>query len=379
MKFVLLSFLTWRIFLFIPLILGNILLPYRIGYEYTNIWNRIAEYFPVNHFLVYPWANFDGVHYLSIASSGYTTEGNFFPLFPILVNIVSQFFGGGLPFGTSYFFSGLIIANLCFLLSLIVLYKLIVLDYSVKVAKQSIIFLLIFPTSFYFGAIYTESLFLLLIVSSFYFARKNNWFLANILAMFSSATRLLGIVIWPALIYHFFKKKGLKISLKLLSLVLVPIGLISYAVFNIYKWGDFLYFIKAHGNFANSRSIDSIVLFPQTIFRYIKILSILHISYYEWWIALLELVIFFFATLLLYIGWRKKVDITYLIFATISFLIPVSSGTFNGLPRYTVVLFPIIIALALIKNKVVKLLYMILSPILLFVLIMFFSRGYFVA
>jgi len=379
MKFVLLSFLIWRILLFIPLILGNILLPYRIGYEYTNIWNRIAEYFPVNHFLVYPWANFDGVHYLSIASFGYTTEGNFFPLYPLLINILAQAFGGGQTLGAAYFFSGLIITNLCFFLSLIFLYKLILLDFSTKVAKQSIIFLLIFPTSFYFGAIYSESLFLLLVVCSFYLARKNNWFLANIFAMFSTSTRLTGIVIWPALIYHFFKKEGLKFSLKFLPSILVPMGLISYVVFNFYKWGDFLYFIKVHGTFANSRSVDSIVLFPQTIFRYIKILATLPFSYYEWWIALLELVTFSLVALLLYVGWKKRVNAAYLIFAVVSFLIPVSSGTFNGLPRYTVVLFSIFIALALIKNKVVKLLYMILSPILLFVLIMFFARGYFVA
>lgn len=379
MKFVVLAFLTWRILLFIPLILGDILLQYRSGYEFTNIWSRTAEYFLVSNSLIYPWANFDGVHYLSIASFGYTTEGNFFPLFPLLINIVAQIFGNDLPFGASYFFSGFMIANLCFFLSLIILYKLILLDFSTKVTKQSIIFLLIFPTSFYFGAIYTESLFLLLIVCSFYFARKNNWFLASIFAMFSTATKLIGIVIWPALIYQFLKKEGLKFSIKLLSLVLVPIGLISYAVFNFYKWGDFLYFIKAHGNFANSRSVDSIILFPQAIFRYTKILTTLSVSYYEWWIALLEISIFYIVAILLYIAWKKKVGKEYLLFYLLSFLIPVSSGTFNGVPRYAIVLFPIFLALALIKSQAIKISYTIISPILLFILLIFFSRGYFVA
>src|SRR3989344_2249030 len=212
MKFVLLSFLTWRIFLFIPIFIGSIFLPYREGFEY-------ARY-------IYPWANFDGIHYLTIASLGYTTEANFFPLFSILIRGLAPIFGG--------FFAGFIIANVSFLLALIMLNKLVLLDYSESVAKQAIFFLLIFPTSFYFGSIYTESLFLFLIVSSFYFARKNNWILSSLLGMFGSATRLTGVLMFPALLYQYIKKERSKTSFKLLALFLIPSGLISYAIFNYY-------------------------------------------------------------------------------------------------------------------------------------------------
>lgn len=342
MKFVILSFIIWRIFLFLLL-----------------------------QFSLSPWGNFDGVHYLTIAKTGYTTEGNFFPLFPLFIRFLSPIFGD--------FFAGLLIANLSFLIALIFLYKLIMLDFSSNIAKQSIIFLLIFPTSFYFGAIYTESLFLLLIVSSFYLARRNNWVLSSFLAIFASATRLVGIFTLPALLYQYVKKEGLKFSFKLFSLFLIPAGLMGYAVFNFYKWGDAFYFIKAHGNLANSRSVDSVVLFPQTIFRYFKILTDLPLTQYEWWIAFLEVSVFFIVSILLFMVWKKNIRREYLIFSILAFLLPVLSGTFSALPRYVITLFPIFIALALIKNKLLKWSYVIISPVILFILLMFFSRGYFVA
>lgn len=161
--------------------------------------------------------------------------------------------------------------------------------------------------------------------------------------------------------------------------MMLPLGLISYSIFNYYKWGNFIYFIQSQGELANSRAIDTIILFPQTVIRYVKIISSIPIYQYEWWIALLEITTFLFIGSLIYVGWRQKIRFSYLIFMILGFLIPVLSGTFSGLPRYVIVLFPIFIALALIKNKLFKWSYMLISPILLFILLMFFSRGYFIA
>ena len=100
---------------------------------------------------------------------------------------------------------------------------------------------------------------------------------------------------------------------------------------------------------------------------------------YDWMIALLELISFLFTAFMLYFAWKKKLRRSYLIFAFINFAITISTGTFSGLPRYIITIFPIFMALALLKNKILKLSYIIISPILLFILLMLFSRGYFVA
>ncbi|MCX6706189.1 MAG: hypothetical protein NTV24_03765, partial [Candidatus Woesebacteria bacterium] len=133
------------------------------------------------------WANFDGEHYLAIAKEGYhLAEQAFFPLYPLLI----KFFGGGA-------WSGLFISNTAFFLALVGLYKLLRIDYCVKVAKLAVILLLIFPTSFYFGAVYTESIFLCFVVWSFYFYRKENYLLSGILGAFASATRVIGVILLP--------------------------------------------------------------------------------------------------------------------------------------------------------------------------------------
>lgn len=382
LKFVLLSFLVWRVLLFAPLFVSELFLDYRNGYDYTNIWKFTKPYEPVSSFLLYPWANFDGVHYLRIAGEGYTYDNlGFFPLFPMAIKLLSVIFGSEQTFGAGHFFSGFLIANIAFLAALFMLYKLIELDYSAKTAKLAILFLLVFPTSFYFGSIYSESLFLLLMLLSLYFARKKQMLVGSFFGLLTSLTRLVGISLLPALIYELFRKEktAKKRLIGALSFLLIPLGYIGYSFFNWTISGNAFSFIKAHGTLGNARSVDSVILIPQTLFRYIKILLNLPYSQYEWWIALLELATFVFAALLIFYAWKKGVRFSYILFALVAFLIPASSGTFTGLPRYVLVLFPIFIALALIKNRLVQIAYVTTSLILLFILLMFFSKGYFVA
>lgn len=389
MRFILPAFFIWRLLLFIPLFVGNVFLPYRAGYDFTNVLNKIPPESILNNFLVFPWANFDGVHYLSIAGYGYITEGQFFPLFPILIHIISSFFGSVMPFGLTSFFTALFISNLSFFIALLVFYKLVSLDFSRNIAKWSVIFLLFFPTSFYFASIYSESLFLLLSLLAFYFARKRQWVLVGIFGFLLTATRLVGIIILPVLLYEFFNQEKVKevfktgrwkaMLFKATPLFFMPLAFLGFAWFNWHKWGNAFYFIQNHGTLGNSRSVESIVLFPQTVIRYFKIFTALSPAQYEWWIALLEILVFVFVSIVLYLAWKKSLRFSYILYFLLAFLIPISSGTFSGLPRYVLVLFPVFITLALLKNRYAKIFYSLVGVSILLVLLVFFSRGYFVA
>lgn len=378
MKKIILAFLTWRILLFIPLYVGYLFIPYRQGYDYTNIWKFTEPYFPVSSPLLFPWANFDGVHYLSISGSGYLDNQGFFPLYPILIKLLATFFGGGETFGLAYFISGFLISNISLLLLLIIFFKLITLDFSRKVAWQSIIFLLVFPTSFFFAGLYTESTFLLFTLLSFYFARKRKWFLAGTFGLLLSTTRLVGIAIFPALVYEFIKEEK-KVSAKILNLLLVPMGIASYVFYNFWQTKNPLIFIEAHQDLNPTRTVSAVILLPQTLYRYFKILTTVPLTQFEWWIALLEVSLFTFAASMLYIAFKKKVRPSYILFSAFSLLIPASSGTFSAVPRYALVLFPIFIGLALVKDIRLKLLYSVISAVLLLILLSLFARGYFIA
>lgn len=386
-QFVLFSFIVWRLFLFIPLITAQFTLPYRLGYSYTNLAQFTKVDFPLTHFLLNSWANFDGIHYLSIAAFGYMNNFGFLPLYPLAIHGVSFIFGSAKAFGNTQFFSSLFIANACFLGSLILLYTMLKKEYPKEKARKMLLFLLLFPTSFYFGSIYSESLFFASTLLSFYFASKKKWILAGLFGAASSLTRIVGIAMLPALLYEFYQQEIRNkhsthkafLFFKSLPLFFPILSLFAYAYYNFLKTSNFLTFINAQGNFVNNRTVDSIIFFPQTVFRYTKILLTVNPIQYEWWISLLELSTFFVAGILLFIAWRKKVRTSYLIFSVLSFAIPISTGTFTGLPRYALALFPMYIAMGLLKNKWVHWSYIAISALLTFILVYAFSRGYFVA
>jgi len=96
-------------------------------------------------------------------------------------------------------------------------------------------------------------------------------------------------------------------------------------------------------------------------------------------VALLEIFSFGFGSGILVFAWFKKIRPSFLIFSLFALLIPTLSGTFSGLPRYLLVIFPIFLTLNFIKAKWFKPVYIIFGLILQFVLFLFFSRGYFIA
>ncbi len=395
LKTLILLFLLWRIALLIPL-LASQSIEYRQGYPYTSpLYFLENKNSVISHFLISPWANFDGVYYLQIAAGGYTINAGFFPLLPLSIHLATIIFGNVLPFDPIQYFTALLLVSFFFLLSLFILYKLLRLDYKNDIVIWTIILILVFPTSFFFASIYSESLFLLLSLSSFYFARKKRWFLSSFCVALLTATRIVGVAIIPVLIYEFIKsdpsslklRRARKILLKnvwqflarISPLFASPMGLLIYMWFNLQKWGSAFYFIAAQGNFQNNRTVDSIVFIPQTIFRYFKILTTVSLNQFEWWIALLEISVFVFIVVMLYIAYKKRVRLSYIVFSILALFIPASTGTFSGLPRYSLALFPIFIALALVKNKFLKISYSLISATLLFLLFMLFARGYYIA
>lgn len=386
-KYLLICFIIWKFFLIISLISGQFFLDFRTGYEFTNILKNVSPDSLLTSYFFYPWANFDGVHYLSIAGNGYTTDGRFFPLYPLLIYGLSSLFGDNSAYSVSQFFSAFLLSNVSFILAIYFLYKLIKEDYSEKAAKLSVFFLLIFPTSFFFGSIYSEGPFSLFLVLSFYFANKRRWFIAGIFGLLLALTRINGVFIFPALVYqlvteeNFLKKKyGFKFILhKAWPLLMIPFGLVCFGVFSYSKFGDFFNFIKSHGGQSNGRSLEAVIFPAQTLYRYFKIFIELRFGNFEWWLALLEVIIFVLIAILLYLGYKQGIKRSYLIFSVLTFLLPSLSGTFSGLPRYVLVLFPVFITLALLKATYVKAFYILISIPLLFVLLMLFSRGYYIS
>lgn len=366
-------FLIWRVSLFLVLILAIQFLP-RFG---NNFFGGGLVNYQKNPYL-FAWANFDGEHYLSIAEIGYRgLEQAFFPIYPLLMRILASTIDVNAYYLT---LAGILISTFSTLGALVILFRLIKLDYNEKIAFRTILSLLLFPTSFYLGAVYTESLFLLLIVGSFYFARKGNFFFATLLGIVASATRVFGVLLLPALLIEVWQQNRF-FNKKTLWLFLIPLGFLSYMFYQWLTVGDPLAFYHLQ-LIVGPQHQSGIILFPQVVYRYIKILITLDFRNTLYPTMILELFtgLLFFA-LPIY-GFFKKVRLSYLFFAFFNFLAPTIQGSFSSLPRYILVFFPSFLALAVFlstQKKLVRIFILSLSGIWLVVNAAMFFRGYWVA
>jgi len=384
MQFTLGIFLIWRIGLFFIAAIGEKILSFSPSFPYSDIY-LIPSGLP--HWL-WSFANFDGVHYLTIAEKGYSAQFTqvFFPLYPLLIGI----FNNILPF-INPIITGLFISNMLFLFSLMIFRKLMRLDYKEKEIKWMIAFLLFFPTSFFLGSLYTESLFFFLVISSFYMARKKRWILAGILGAFASATKLVGILLLPALLWEWWQANrskyhvlGIKYK-KILHTIfyilhspiiyLIPLGLITYTIYLQQAFGDWLYFWHAQPVFGAERSGTGIIILPQVIWRYLKMLVTNPYTQYSFWVALWELGSLVVSCSLLVIGLLKKVRMSYLIFGFLTVIVPTLTGTLSSMPRYILVAFPIFISLGLIRNRLERNLLFVICCLLSVIFTILFTSG----
>lgn len=370
MQFLISIFILWRLGLFFVAWLGENFLSFSPRFPYSDIFllpSGLPHWF-------WSFANFDGVHYLTIAIRGYAAQFTqvFFPLYPLLMNLIHTLTT------IDPIIIGLIISNLFFFLSLYLFYKLLAFDYRRGNIKWILLFLIMYPVSFFFGSIYTESLFMFLTFAAFYAARKKRWMWAGVLAGLASATRLTGIFLLPALWWE-WRKSDSKFSIFHSPLAIIPVGLLSYMLYLQINFGDFLYFWHAQPVFGAERTGGGIIFLPQVLWRYFKILTTVSFPSETFLISSLELVSTVGAILLLLIAYFKKIRPSYLIFAFLSVLVPTLTGTFSSMPRYTFAAFPIFIILGMLKSRLIKIMLLTFFTVLLVILTVLFTNGHWVS
>src|SRR3972149_11017505 len=106
LKFLLTSFLSWRILLLGFVFLAASFFPLQKLFLGGGLENYLRNpYF-------WSWINFDGEHYLSLVLQGYLPLTYFyFPFYPIVTKLVSFFVGSGIY---NVAFSGLLVSSLSF-------------------------------------------------------------------------------------------------------------------------------------------------------------------------------------------------------------------------------------------------------------------------
>jgi hypothetical protein len=189
--------------------------------------------------LLSPARRWDAGWFLSIVQGGYDVpepRTAFFPLYPLLIRAVGEPIDAlGLVGGHAFELAGVLISLVALMAALYVMHRLTEVEFGPKAADNAVLLLALFPTSFFFSAIYSESLFLALTVGCLYCARMDWWWRAAVLGALSSATRVQGVlVLLPlAIMFLYGPRAGPEGPTKreAASLALVPIGLIVYLGF----------------------------------------------------------------------------------------------------------------------------------------------------
>jgi Gpi18-like mannosyltransferase len=188
------------------------------------------------------WAHWDGYWYLSIATLGYdgrSVSTAFFPLYPMLVRA----FGG-----TEI--SGILVSLLCFAGAAWLLFLLARRELGPDAAWYSLLVLMFFPSSFYFNAVYPEALVVLLSAASLYLVSLRRFGWAALIAGMASAASVDGLLLGlPLLIALWQERRPWR---EWLSLLLVPLGLLSYMGYLFARFGNPLTFQAAQAHWGRS-------------------------------------------------------------------------------------------------------------------------------
>lgn len=211
------------------------------------------------------WFTQDAAHFIYIAQHGYDQwwRTAFFPLFPLGEHALAPIFGG------DYGFAGLVISNAAFLGALVILRELLERDFGADVAHRATLYLVIFPTAFYFFAPYSESLFLFFGIGSFAAARQRRWWLAGLLGGIATLTRSQAVLLAIPFAWELFMAWRQKAAHPLQALwgALIPAGVVIYAGYLGVIFHDPLIFSTAQQYWTRSLQWpgQSIVVTIQTL------------------------------------------------------------------------------------------------------------------
>jgi hypothetical protein len=171
--------------------IAGVLISGRVaGWPSVDTTRLSTSFGSVGNVLVSPLLRWDAVGYLNIAHHGYTQvrETVLFPGYPLAIAGVGTII-------RSYLIAGLLINLVCFGVGLWLLHRLTDLELGRPAAGAAVLLLAFAPVSFFFTALYTESLFLVLSVGAVYAARRERWWQAGLLAAAASVTRVTGILL----------------------------------------------------------------------------------------------------------------------------------------------------------------------------------------
>jgi hypothetical protein len=323
--------------------------------------------FPSNNWID-GWVRWDSFWYESIVDPHprfvpeYLSNANFFPFYSWVSWIASQPFRALLDPEHAFFIGALIVSSVSFVLGLKAVERLTTGLAGRDVAVRTIWLIAVFPFSFFFTAVYSDALYFCLCAWSLTFAYEKRWYPACALAAMAAMTRIPGLALFPALGLEYLRQNEWRIGSARKAMICIAILSTAPAVIaSYYEWryGYPLEFLRARqvgwnrasgaaGYVRDWNYFFEAPIFPcsglaECVKEFAPTRTLLGAIY----LALLP------ASIVLAITAARTLGVGLTAWALISTALALPNG-FDGVGRFTAVLFPVFISLAmLLRNRAV--------------------------
>jgi hypothetical protein len=334
------------------------------------------------------WTRWDGQWYLKVATEGYNKDDGtaaFFPLYPWILRVV------GWLAGERYIWAGILLSSLFLLAALILLHRLVRLDFHPADAGRTVFYIAIFPAAFFFWAVYSESLFLFLAVWTLLAGRTQRWWWAAAGISLAVWTRMQGLLLVLPVLWEMWRAFHPPMPTDPrampparpprwvpLSLVLPAVSFLGFLLWGAIRFGDPIATLRTHDLWNREFAwpwdtvVNAVRLAVQMPFQYQP--------ENQSWFYLASFV-FALAMGFLSLRWLRG---SYSIYLWAGLLLPLLSGTLRNpllsYPRFVVVLVPAFIALALLgRNRYAHQIILWVSMLLLALFTIRFANWFWVA
>ena len=293
------------------------------------------------------FGRWDAHWYLDVAARGYELRGPlasvqsnvaFFPLHPWAVGALHGLLPSSWRGGGSLFLCAIALSNAAALLGLWLLWRLArEVTRDDDVASRTVLYAIVFPTGFILSAPYPEALFLLLSVGALLAAMHGRFLLAGLLGLLLALTRPGGVLVAAPLAWLAFTQGGPRRRAGLLASGLPGLGLALHAAWLWRVTGDPLALFHAQAAWGRSLAAPW-----QTL---------LHPRDFHAWLGPLEAAsVALVAALSAWLLSRRETRALGL-WALVSLVPVLLSGTMLSATRFAAVLFPAFLALAMLARR----------------------------
>jgi Gpi18-like mannosyltransferase len=346
-----------------------------IGVNFGELLIRQSYYWDAGAAWYYRLLRWDSGWYNDIIVEGYRADSPssaFYPLYPLISYTVETLIG------SDQWLALLLVANVAAIITVLLLTKFIRDELGEEVALLSLTFFCFFPSSMFLSAGYTESLCLLFILLSFVLLNHEKFLFAAAMAGLSLATRSIGIVMMPVILYEIWRRNSQTWPRLLLKMALCSLfaasGLLAYMAYLGIEFGHPMAFAASVTAWRSETFLDrfvaAITLRP---FQYSSshIVGLVRYGLAALFLGFLALTVWSF--------WRLRVAVA--LYGLGSLMLPyLTIGITGSMNRYVLMCFPAFMCVGLLcKGRMWLAISLIgISAALLLYQTALFSQWYFV-